>query len=75
MSSLASLVFIMFSCSSDSEEVSTFDPSKPIVCESFYPTGGPISTKVILKGSNFGSDKKAVRVFFNAKEAPVINVN
>ena len=75
MGCLAGLVFMMFSCSSDSEETNTFDPNKPIVCESFYPSGGPISTQVILKGSNFGTDKTAVRVFFNAKEAPVINVN
>ena len=75
MGCLAGLVFMMFSCGSDSEVANTFDPSKPIVCESFYPSGGPISTQVILKGSNFGSDKNAVRVFFNEKEAPVINVN
>ena len=75
MGCLAGLVLMMFSCSSDSEETNTFDPNKPIVCESFYPSGGPISTQVILRGSNFGSDKNAVRVFFNTKEAPVINVN
>ena len=75
MGCLAGLVLMMFSCNNDSEETNAFDPNKPIVCESFYPSGGPISTQVILRGSNFGSDKDAVRVFFNAKEAPVINVN
>lgn len=65
----------MVSCQDEQTASNTFDPSKPIVCEKFYPEGGPISTQVILKGGNFGNDKKAVRVFFNQKEAPVINVN
>lgn len=63
------------SCSSEENSAPSYDPSKPIVCESFSPTGGPISTQVILTGQNFGSDVSAVKVFFNEKEAPVIGVN
>lgn len=63
------------SCKDDDESsISTYDPSKPIELTDFYPKTGPISTQVILNGSNFGNDKSKVKVFFNEKEAPVISV-
>lgn len=74
-SCLLCLGFAVTSCGSDEGGGSDYDPTKPIVCEQFYPEGGPISTQVVLKGQNFGSNKDEVRVFFNEKEAPVINVN
>lgn len=41
-----------------------FDPNQPIIVESFMPAGGKLREKVIVKGSNFGSDKSKVRVYF-----------
>ena len=50
-----------------------YDASKPRVLESFFPTEGALATKVILKGSNFGTDVDMIHVYFNEKEAPVIS--
>lgn len=71
----AMLVYPLFSCKEEATVSTTFDPNKPIVCESFSPKGGPISTQVILTGQNFGNDPKRVKVYFNEKEAPVVGVN
>jgi hypothetical protein len=49
------------------------DPSKPVVLTSFMPDSGRISEMVLLDGSNFGTDVSNIKVFFNAKEAKVIN--
>jgi hypothetical protein len=50
-----------------------YDPSKPVVLTSFMPDSGRISEMVILDGSNFGTDPSKIKVFFNSKEAQVIN--
>lgn len=62
------------SCS-DSEEGGNpgYRPDQPIVLESFYPTTGSIATQVIIKGKNFGTDPKALNVYFNEKRAAVIS--
>lgn len=67
--------FAFISCSDKEGTVNSYDPNKPILCESFSPLGGPISTQVVLKGQNFGNDITAVKVYFNEKEAPVVGVN
>lgn len=51
-----------------------YDPNKPVALTDYYPVTGAISTQVILNGSNFGTNKDNVRVFFNEKEAAVISV-
>ena len=63
------------SCKDETSAGPAHDPNKPIVCESFYPKGGPISTQVVLTGQNFGSKVDEVQVFFNDKEAPVVGVS
>lgn len=72
---VATLVYPLASCNEDSAEQAAYDPNQPIVCKSFSPEGGPISTQVILTGQNFGSNAKLVKCFFNEKQAPVIGVN
>jgi hypothetical protein len=52
--------------------VSEYDPSKPIKLNSFYPTEGGIATRVIIDGSNFGSNPENIRVWYNNKRASVI---
>ncbi len=73
--SLAVLFTSVFlgSCGSDStSEGRAFDPSQPVKLTEFYPDSGVYQTKVILRGTNFGTDPSAIRVYFNAKQAAVI---
>lgn len=58
----------------DEGSKSEYDPQKPLVCDEFFPATGGVSTKLIIKGSNFGSDPSIVKVYVNDKEARVINV-
>ena len=69
------LALLMTGCEDTSDVVPPYNPSEPIVCASFYPTGGPIATKVILTGKNFGNRADAVSVFFNEKKAPVVGAS
>ncbi|MFR6634902.1 MAG: IPT/TIG domain-containing protein [Alistipes onderdonkii] len=66
---------IGLSACSDGDEGgnSGYQPDKPIELESFYPKTGPIATQVIIKGKNFGTDAKALNVYFNEKRAAVIS--
>ena len=52
---------------------SGYRPDQPIVLESFYPKTGSIATQVIIEGRNFGTDAKALNVYFNEKRAAVIS--
>lgn len=71
---LLAVGFTLTSCSDDDNGGSkVFDPSQPVVVESFAPTTGPLATQVILSGKNFGTNRDSIHVYFNQKEAPVIN--
>lgn len=48
------------------------DPNRPLQLTSFLPDSGGMSTQVIIKGSNFGTDENELRVYFNNKRAKVI---
>ncbi len=72
---VTALILSLVSCNAKETETAAYDPNSPIVCESFSPSGGPMSTQVILKGNNFGNDPSAVKVYFNEKEAPVVGVS
>jgi IPT/TIG domain./NHL repeat. len=65
---------LCFSSCKDDSESGSYDPNKPVTLTDYYPTTGPISTQVILNGSNFGTNKNNVKVFFNEKEAAVVSV-
>ncbi|MDR2774412.1 MAG: IPT/TIG domain-containing protein [Tannerella sp.] len=56
-------------------EGAEYDPSKPVKLNSFYPNEGGIATRLIIDGSNFGSDPGKIRVWCNNKRAPVIGVS
>lgn len=71
----AALTLVLASCEEEFIGPAPYNPAEPIVCTSFFPTGGPISTKVVLTGKNFGNRPKDVKVWFNEKEAPVIGVS
>ena len=72
---LACLLICGLSSCSDSEGGGNpgYRPDQPIVLESFTPTTGSIATQVIIKGKNFGTDPKALNVYFNEKRAAVIS--
>lgn len=51
-----------------------YDPDQPVVIDHFTPTEGGAKTKMILYGSNFGTDKSIVSVTVGGKEATMISV-
>lgn len=55
------------------QEGEKYDPNQPVVLEGFYPDSGGIATKVILNGSNFGTNIDDIKVYFNEKRAAVIS--
>ncbi len=66
-------VIFLVGCGSDSTAIQKeHDPSQPVKLLSFYPDSGKYLEKVILKGSNFGTDTKDISVYFNSRKAAVI---
>lgn len=66
-------LLLFISCGDEDGNGGTeYDPSKPVVLNTFYPDSGGIASKVILDGENFGSDPSKIKVYFNQKEASVI---
>ena len=49
-----------------------YDPNKPVELTRFYPDSGGMATKILLEGSNFGTDASLIKVYFNEKRAAVI---
>jgi hypothetical protein len=50
-----------------------YDPDKPLEVSDFEPKTGGVATQVIINGSNFGTDASKLKVYFNSKQAKVIN--
>ena len=64
---MLALLFLVGSCKDSDDNKSTgatYDPNQPVTVESFMPAGGKLREKVIVKGSNFGTDKSKVKVYF-----------
>lgn len=69
---LCSIIFF-YGCKDGPEETpAVHDPSQPLVLTDYYPTEGGYLDKIILNGSNFGSDPSSIRVYFNKKKAAVV---
>ncbi|KAA6342739.1 hypothetical protein EZS27_009542 [termite gut metagenome] len=69
-----SVLMVFFVACGEKENTGTvYDPTQPIELTSFQPDSGRISEMVLLDGSNFGSDPSLIKVYFNSKEAKVIN--
>jgi hypothetical protein len=66
--------FAIGSCESkdDSPGMGTYDPSQPVKVDGFEPDSGGMATKVLIHGSNFGSDLSKIKVYFNTMRAPVV---
>ena len=61
------LLFLIGSCKDSDDNKSTgatYDPNQPVTVEGFMPVEGKLREKVIVKGSNFGTDKSKVKVYF-----------
>ena len=67
----------IFSCNNEETggNEKPYDASKPVTLETFYPDSGGIATKMIIKGENFGTDIKKVKVYYNKKQAAVVRAN
>lgn len=61
------------SCSDDEVVKSEYDPNKPIELTDFYPTEGGVATKLVLNGSNFGTDASKIQVLVNERPAAVVS--
>lgn len=63
------IILSIFACKRETmETVSTYDPNSPVQVATFMPDSGGIRTKFIIKGSNFGTDKSLVKVYFTDNE-------
>lgn len=69
------VTLLLLSCkeSDDNQNKGTdYDPNKPISLTTFYPDSGRYLEKVLLTGSNFGTDPDKIRVYFNTRKAAVV---
>ncbi|EHQ27927.1 IPT/TIG domain-containing protein [Mucilaginibacter paludis] len=74
------LISFIFACKKSGTTSKTkYDPNLPVLINSFTPDSGGIRTKIVIFGSNFGSDKSIIKVFFTDNEkdraATIVGVN
>ena len=73
------LSFFVICCNDEikSNSESFFPPKVDLesTFEAFYPDSGGMGTKLILRGTNFGTDTNYVRVTVNKLKAKVVRVN
>ena len=70
----AVLFFLWSSCGNESDESGKkYDPSKPVQITDIEPMEGGFATKVFISGSNFGTDKSKIKVYFGETQATVVN--
>ncbi|MBD0825172.1 IPT/TIG domain-containing protein [Aestuariibaculum marinum] len=74
---LAFIGISFYSCDSDGADGTSqpFDPSKPVEVSGFIPSEGGAGQRLVIYGTNFGTNPDIVKVFIGGKEATVINVN
>jgi DNA-binding beta-propeller fold protein YncE len=75
----AALVFTTAGCNEDEGRTDNpynkpHNPNGVIEMKSISPVNGGIGTKVVVTGSNFGNDAEQVKLFFNEKEALIMNI-
>ena len=71
------IFFLIVSCDDAAKEDqgAPYDPSQPVVLTSFSPDSGRIRARVLLEGSNFGTNPENIRVYFNNIRAAVVGSN
>ncbi len=72
---IAVMAFLCSSCGDNkSDESGTkYDPSKPVQITDIEPVAGGLATKVFITGSNFGTDRSKIKVYFGETPATVVN--
>lgn len=72
---LALFTIVFYSCKDDAgSESEPYDPGKSIEITDYTPKTGSAKTRMVIYGSNFGTDSSIVKVTIGGKSAPVINV-
>lgn len=69
---LAALCACEHRTAEDNPAGAPYDPAKPLQLTDFLPETGGMTSQMIIKGSNFGTDPSELRVWFNKKRAKVI---
>ncbi len=68
------VVLLLFSCTKKELPSGSIDPDRPIVISDIMPREGKAREKVIIKGENFGTDPKAIEVYFNEKRVNIVGM-
>lgn len=71
---------VLVSCESneikpEKQQVTPPDTGRPSGIEYYFPDSGGVSTQMIIKGTNFGTDTSYLKVTVNEKKAPIIGVD
>ena len=67
------LVALCFgSCKDDKTDSNIFDPQRDVVVSDFSPKEGGVNTRLILSGSNFGTDPSRIKIVIGGIEAKVV---
>jgi sugar lactone lactonase YvrE len=77
MGAVVAAVLCLWSCEykADNFTGDPYNPSQPVRVDGFEPDSGGMATKVFINGSNFGSDPKNIKVYFNHLRAPVVGAD
>ncbi|MDE6345471.1 MAG: IPT/TIG domain-containing protein [Muribaculaceae bacterium] len=70
---LMTMTAALQSCSDSDNPRGEYNPSAPVELTDFYPTEGGVATKLILNGSNFGTDASKIQVLVNEYPAAVVS--
>lgn len=75
LKALIGILFLpwLWGACSDTEESQNYDPTQPVEIKGFTPDTGGYRSDFIIEGSNFGIDLQQIKVFFNEKEAQLMN--
>jgi len=60
------------SCKDDKTESNEFDPGKAVIISDFSPKEGGQNTRLILSGSNFGTDPSRIKITIGGVEAKIV---
>lgn len=75
---LVSILFLLGACSTNETGGSDFqkphDPNSPVTVTGIGPLEGGLGTRVVVTGTNFGTDTAKVKLFFNDKESLILKI-
>lgn len=74
---LAMMALCFVGCKSNDDgaiDSAAFNPSLPVVVSDFTPKEGGVGQRIVLYGSNFGTDPSLVKVSIGGKNATIVSV-